>query len=451
MDLLINRYLSQDSRDVLAREIEDDITDVRARSNRMRKLEADALETTDPSEAVRMNSEAEELRKEILSRSDDFIAKTSRLFQLEGIPHTLKKIDSNLLIELDLTQVPRDNNALNFYKRAKKLTGVEKVTISLADNAPKGRAGFFRRKDGRVEIGYKEALNLIEGEMGVTPRHEFRHALFASKEAQDIPSAFQMRFKTVKDGKLLNNKKIYDTYMSAEEIYNWSTDFQTLSKKLRDAKGAIERATIIGDIQNKANKYVHLADTAANVSDDMIRELEKAIKKKKFSIINFVDDQPLVQIQDADKRILELGFFGDERSAIFKEAQAARLKVRNAAVKVIKPELKKLGLTDITSKEYIKKMRELETAYLKSPEARKVLSAYGPLAEKVALDALERLKTLKRIAEVQNKEVKGLKTLLKTYEESKSLDLIESIRAQCKKIGDNVKERYKNSLFNQGT
>ncbi|HXH74697.1 MAG TPA: hypothetical protein VNJ08_07010 [Bacteriovoracaceae bacterium] len=379
------------------------------------------------------DAEVEELKLELHGKNDAFLARTSKLLGDEGVPNFLEKHNGNLVMTLSLDSKPTTNKAFSFYQRAQKTFGVDKVTISFGENAANKRSGFFRRSDGRVEIGYNEVLNLLDGQIGVTPRHEFRHAAFAHKEKSGVSSAFQMKFRSSKSGNLLNEHLRYDTYMSAEEIYNWSTDFQTLSKKLRDATPDIE------------------AQTATEVPEKMIARLEETIKLKKYSRIEFLEGQ-FIGFEDELGRRLDLGYFGTEQKKMFEEAQSLNKRLGSEAKEFTDLHMKDRGLKYPESVENKLARKEFNMKYLNTPEGKKLSSKLYAAKEKIAIDAIERLITMKRIAEAQHKAVKVLRVALNNLENAPEANRkahISVLRAQINKIGNNVKEGFKDSLFNK--
>lgn len=333
----------------------------------------------------------------------------------------------------------------------KEKFGVEKITISLGENAPLKRAGFYRSSDGRVEIGYQEIINLIEGKVGVTPKHEIRHAIFENKKISNAPSVYQIRFKASQDGKLLNEKMSYDQYMSSEEIYNWSTDLQTYAQQMKgtNAEDLIKHKLLLKPISHKNNGLITLTETGSSLPDGMINNLQKMIQEKnyttlklyKYNEFSFLDDQ---------ERMTIMSLVGDERIKLYSSITTARLNLENGVLDFSIPKLTKRGLSDPHSDEYLAAMKQLKQYFSKTPKGLELQSRFNDANLELAKYAINRLNDLKKISQAQRTDALLLKGLISKFEDpitGGTPEQLIAIKKQMFTIGRNVKEEYKDSIL----
>src|SRR5690606_12170962 len=98
----------------------------------------------------------------------------------------------------------------------------------------------------RMEIGPHQGLQLLEEFVNTTGRHELRHSMFLAKRNRGEDSIFHLQFHASPGGRnLLNKDRMYDAYMSAEELYTFSTDLETYAK--------IFKGDLITNLENRKN------------------------------------------------------------------------------------------------------------------------------------------------------------------------------------------------------
>ncbi|MBA2404398.1 MAG: hypothetical protein H0V66_06475 [Bdellovibrionales bacterium] len=214
--------------------------------------------------------------------NDKFTNKLHDLYIKEGIPSKIVKDEKSglLTIELDFTAAS-PNATFNYLKEVKTKFDVKKITIDLNDHVKRKSEAVYIPSQGRIELGPNQAISLLEDYLSPSTKHESRHAMFAGKIIREEDSIYHMHFWAAGDKKL-NEVGFYDKYMSAEELYNYSTDMQILaqsfkSKDLADPKVA---KSFYSQAKEKHHFFTQSAKANRDVGIYMEKALDDIIKQK---------------------------------------------------------------------------------------------------------------------------------------------------------------------------
>jgi hypothetical protein len=223
----------------------------------------------------------------VLTRlNDSFIERLHRLYSEDGIKSLVevsKKGHKVIKLDFSLEQppgtVPRSlNRIFNRY-------GLREITINLKENASRKSLGFFRPSELRIELGPQQGIRLLENYLTTTGIHEARHAMFNKYLDLGIDSLYHMSF-IGSEKKLLNGKKMYDRFMSAEELYTFSTDLQKILNSMQG--GDVDK--LLPQLASKARGLKTVSATAMTVTDEMIFTLKNFMNEKSLFENIYVDD-----------------------------------------------------------------------------------------------------------------------------------------------------------------
>jgi hypothetical protein len=217
-----------------------------------------------------------------ISVNDRFANRLHDLYTKSGIPSKVVNDEKSglLILELDFT-APSSNATFNYLKEVKSKFKVQKVTVSLDDHVKWKSEAFFNSIDGRIEIGPRQAISLLEDYLSSATKHESRHAMFAGKVLREEDSIYHMQFWAAGEKKL-NDFRSYERFMSAEELYNYTTDMQTLAQSFKAADLADPKMANSFYSQAKARHYYfsECAKSNRDVGQYMETALDDIIKQK---------------------------------------------------------------------------------------------------------------------------------------------------------------------------
>jgi hypothetical protein len=374
------------------------------RIKQIEKLHKTKLAANDVAAAEQLTKNIDEIKLNMIEVNERFVHDAAKILETEGISTTTYKEKEFLILQLNLDKVPKGNRALKTYKKIKDRYGVDKITVNLSDNILKKRVGVYSGSQDRVEIGYQEIFNILEGKAGITAKHELRHGIFNHKKEQNIPSTYQVRFYASLDERyLLNQKNKYETYMSSEELYNWSTDLQTLAQQMKSVSGD-DTINLLEKITSKNNGLMTIAETSSDVSEVMIKKLKSMMSEKDFSRISLGENRTVIVTDDLGRRT-ELSLIGTEREKLISNLQRAQ----NSQSKLVSAQMD------------------------------------------IANYAVERLEELKLVGEAQKMEGKRLVELIQKYTDPTNggkVEQLNAVKEQMFKMAKNVKEHYKGSVLN---
>jgi hypothetical protein len=286
--------------------------------------------------------------------------------------------------------------------------------------------------------------------------------MFFAKRTQGYDSIFHARFFASPDGNLLNGDKVYDTFMSAEELYTFSTDFQSLGQVFKGefVTDLAKRASLINQIDDHQDMFKIVATAHEKIAVEMMNsldEIQKSTGKKQFiHMAQTQDGNWTLRIRDKLKREAELVLVGPEEKALAKKFIDVNGQADAKMNSAIEKKLKELGMdTDaIGAKAQQGKLTPEEGAllnktyqdYMLSPEALASSKELDLALAPVISNAKKQMSDLKNLATIQVKEAEELDKLLKLYADKKlggKTAQLEALKDQMFKTAKNVKEGYK--------
>ena len=410
-------------------------------------------------------------------------ARVNEMRVLEGQVHTVgNRFTENLLkvlkdndipvemgfgyprtLVLDFSK-PSTNYAVEMYRRVQSRFGMNKISISLTENTLYSTRGFFLPAHKRLEMGYEQALDLLREHFNAVSKHESRHGMFFAKRAKGKDSVFHASFRSSGDDVYLNSERFYHEFMSAEELYTFSTDLQSLAQALKGEylTDAVKSAEFV-KVATKNNRHLNtVASTSKNMSQSMmdaIDEIRKSPQPSKFLDVStrqegnwsvkFWDKQgrevDLVFVDPVDKAHVQAAFTMrkdiEAKTKAFLDAKitAAGRNPHGIAndinYGVLKPEDKKL-LEDFTAE------------FFASSEGSALIKNYDELAKPVIDRAYNKMKDLNKLSDHQLAASDKLARELSAYEKSPHQAQLQVIRDQLVKTAKNVKEDYSGFALN---
>ena len=403
--------------------------------------------------------------QEIAAINKDFVHDLHKIYEKEGIySKIVTTVDKQTGVtkyglELDFTQKASTNTAFEFYKRASSRFELNKVTVNLEDAASSSALGFFQPSTLRMEVGPNQGLQLLEEYVNSTGRHELRHAMFMAKRSRGDDSIFHLRYHASPGGKhLLNENRMYDGYMSAEELYTFSTDLQTLSQVFKgemvtDLK---KREGIINQIYNKNRGLKIISETNRQMAASMLESLND-IQKGSHSIGTYELFQAKhglsLQLKDKLGRVSVMEFVSDEEMKLFTEGVEVYQEISKSKNAYVDKMLRERGIDpgDLIARAKEGKMTGGEKGYVtflseefsKTAEAadlqKKMDKAMAPVLNKAKLE----FEQLQKLSSAQFESVNKTETMLKQYAQSGDPKDLAGLRKQLVVTGKNVKEDYK--------
>ena len=450
----------------------DDLELINRKGAEMRAMEAryrELHEIKNPGKEVidemhDLDMKATFLSQEMTVINNSFVRKVNDIYKKKGIPSILVEDEKGVLtLQLDFTRAPRESNAFEFYRRVSQRFGVQRITMSLKENAKKSFRGYFNAAEARIEMGSEQAISLLQEYINVTGKHESRHAMFFAKKNRGTPSIFHAQFHA-NGSKLLNENGMYDRYMSAEELYTFSTDLQTIAQAFKGkflTDIPLQR-TLLGQATDKAESLKVISDATTEFTGSMINSLtDQSSGKKPYGIKLFPQPNGNVQVQVTDEfnRMATIDLVSEAEKASF-----ARLK-KNEELRGQRMEEdfpKYLTGRGIDPAEFTRKM-EADQLTL---EERATMENYAqefdasPVAVQLKQDAMNsvkeiiiiskvRLEKIRKVAEFQAQEVGRLTGLIGELQRHPTPQNIQTVRNQMFWMAKNVKEDYKGFVLNK--
>lgn len=415
------------------------------------------------------------LTREMIDLNNSFVLKMRELFKKQGIPAEIVTTSDTtqawrmfeganpevagkevMSLKLTLDSGPTSNEGFNYYRRIQKAFGLDAVTLSLKDTGGMGAGGIFFPHLGRLEVGPHGAANLLRKYIDVTGKHESRHAMFQGKRLRGEASIFHTQFHASPNGNLLNERNFYEQFMSAEELYTFSTDIQTLAQVFKGDFITVEakKLALLKQMEEKSAGLLQVATTANEVSGKMIQNLEKILALKEPS--------PNVAIQpgkdgtfnllftDELGRASNLTFVSEAEKGLLTSLQEAGKKMEDASDAHIVKRLQEQGVdvealkkrNDLgTFTEEDKKMvLSLSVEYMKLPETKVLAQEQFAAYQKIIESGKTRMEKLHQLSAIQMEEVVKLRRMVF---DGTDPGQIEELKKQMFLIGKNVKEDYK--------
>jgi hypothetical protein len=402
------------------------------------------------------------LQSEINGINHSFIQKLEEVYKGEGIPHRIyQEPDGSIGLMLDFSTPAVDNRAFEKIRKFKEKFKVQTVTVSLKDNAKENSLGFFQSYKERMEIGPNQALGLLEDYTTLVTKHEARHAMFNAKRLVGEDSLYHLSFSSPKKGGL-NDFKVYDEYMSAEEIYNHSTDLQTYAQLMKGEVTEFGMDLMLSKISNQADMVRKLSSTGNNVSQGMISSLDDVLKNENYlsrvKIKEVNKGNVSLRFEDADGREVNVMFVTKSESDIAKGIKIYEDRIAEHRKKMTMLLLKREGInipqfmtkleTRTLSKEEFDLYNRLQKESLLTSEGKRLRKDLDAHVEPLLKKAREKLVNLSRLSVIQEKASNSLMAMIKAHKE-KGFVSLEDIKAEMFRIAKNVKEEYSGFALNK--
>lgn len=405
----------------------------------------------------------QELSKEITEINNKYINDMHAIYAKEGIPSQIvAQSDGALVLKLDFSAPPTKRTAYEFYRRVQSRFGLNQVTLSLKENAELGFAGFFSPQAKRIEMGPQQGFSMLEDYFNTVSKHESRHSMFAHKREIGDDSIFHTQFYASSNGNLLNSDKMYDTYMSSEELYTYSTDMQSLAQAFtRDIITDIpEKRALLQQIFSQNENFKSIANSSKNITSEMIKSLDEIDKSinpyEKISIQKNNDGKLNLNFKDKLNRQTTITMVSQEEKQLAQNFSQAQANLSQFLDQYVTLNFEKAGmnLQDFLSRASQNKLTAEEVATIQNfakeglatPNGKQLIVELNQAARPMIKNARENMDALNRLAEIQLKESEKLKTMLSDLAAKKDNILdkdLELLKHQMFTTSKNVKEDYR--------
>ncbi len=217
------------------------------------------------------------LNPELIARNNAFIRRTQQELREQGILTDVFEINQGAL-GLKLTGATRDaNRAGRFYTRAGDKFAPESITFSLLDQNLIDSNAYIKANGSRVELSMPSALMLLENKTSIPALHEFRHQVFLARRNQGKGSIYDVKFLAAPKTDLYGHlragpSRIYDDYMSGEELYTYARDIRNYATRLRKYSDDERKKIVQFEISHLDN-----LNTLAKNTKDLVRSFSETL------------------------------------------------------------------------------------------------------------------------------------------------------------------------------
>ena len=398
-----------------------------------------------------------DLQGEIYVVGNRFSENLFKTFKEKGIP-----VEFNYghpkMVTLDFSQ-PSSNYAVEMYRRVKDRFGIEKLTISLSENTLHSSRGFFMPGRKRLDMGYEQGMDLLREHFNAVSKHESRHGMFFAKRMKGKDSVFHASFKASPDDVYLNQNKYYHEYMSAEELYTFSTDLQTLAQGFKGEylTDAVKRAEIL-KVAAKNNKNLStVAATSKEMSQSMMDSIDEILKSPDLSKHLKIEvphggGRWNVQYTDKNGRTAEQVFVSAADEELVRSANSIRKDLEAKTKVFVDEKLTQAGRNPrmiendrnyrVVGVEDQKLIDKFTAEYLAGAEGTVLSANLNQTSKEIYLRSREKFQDLNRLSEIQLRASDRLAKDLALYQASPYDSQLRVIRDQMVKTAKNVKEDY---------
>ncbi len=418
------------------------------------------LSEVDKAEKIKvLNNSIAEKRLVLKEMNKEYIEGLYEIYKKEGIPVQIVKNDKFLRLELDFTREPTTRSGFEFYKRAKNRFGLDKITINLEDTAGSRANGYFVEGAKRVEAGPNQGLQLLDDYINTTGKHELRHSMFFAKRNRGDDSLFHLQFHASKDGKhLLNDQNFYSSFMSAEELYTFSTDLQSFGQVLKGefVTDLNKQKGLISQISSKNKGLQTVATTNKQLADSMIESIDESVKVANFESL-LIYQRPngvlVLEIPDKTGRVAVMSFVSSEEKSLLMVPHNLKAEFTKRQEQFLISELQKQGIDhnqlltqiktgSVTSDELLR-IQAIAKSYESTAEAIDLNQKYNQFLIPAMNKTKKKFEDLRKLSEIQLKESKALDPLIAEVEKTGKYADIDNLRTKLFETAKNVKEDYK--------
>ncbi len=402
------------------------------------------------------------IRGEITILNDDYLQKMHDIYQGQGIPSELiKGQDGALVLKLDFKASPTDAKAFEFYRRIKNKFGLNEVTLSLKDNAENRSAGFFMPSVKRIEMGPQQGFSMLDDYFNSVSKHESRHSMFANKRITGDDSIFHVQFHASQNGNLLNSEKVYDSYMSSEELYTFSTDLQSLGQALNrnDFTNLNSTQQLLQQITESNQMFKVVSQSTKSVTQDMLVALDELKTQKsiaaKIGVIQRNDGSLNLSFADKLGRQTQIVLVNAQEKADgvkFLEAQKSLNQLLDKEVTQLFQQsggdvsglIKRLN-SNQASADDVAQLQKFSQEAMAKTEIQTQVKQMDALAQPLLKNARDNMLQLNLLAEIQLLESQKIFKHLEQLSTSPALDFqsVQPLKENMFKLAKNVKEDYK--------
>lgn len=408
------------------------------------------------------------ITREITDINNKYITELHTIYSGEGIPALIVTRDDGVkILKLDFSAPPTKKTAYEFYRRVQSRFGLKEVTLSLKQNAEAGFGGFFSPAEQRIDMGPGQGLSMLEDYFNSVSKHESRHSMFFHKRAVGDDSIFHTQFFASSKGDLLNADKVYDTYMSSEEVYTFSTDLQSLAQAFsRDViTDAAAKQQLVNQISSHNETFLAVTKSTKGVTQEMVNsldELKKSINPSEaFQVFKSETDQLSIEFGDKLNRRTSIIMVSEAEKKLAQkmlDAVSARSSyldqyVTNELVKKgtdIKDFMSRLQQGQVTADE-VSSIQKLALEGMNTTQGKILTKELNQTTIPLIQNARENMAALNKLSEIQIGESEKIDKMLKkiiAMKDKVTDEEIAILKHQLFNTAKNVKEDYRGFALN---
>lgn len=280
-------------------------------------------------------------------------------------------------IEL-LDNANNNSNAARLISRYKEVMDTKTVTFDFFENIDFHSAGFSQSANRRIDLGISGVRNIVLDDLvTMVGKHEFKHAGFARMRSLNKDSIYHSQFMSNSD-RSLTSSKIYEHYMSSEELYNFANNPLWASERMRSISKFAPQDYIDDLLQ--INRYIKMTNSISMQTTELTSDFIKLIKNtdlkdpSKLSISFFnksyqpsqgLDEVFYIAINDHSKQRILMEFVNPEMMnevrVIFQQKQKIMTKFTNEIVKIDPQDAK--AIAELQTQFYLAEMQAAEKQY----------------------------------------------------------------------------------------
>lgn len=435
----------------------------------VKKLYLDRMETVNARVAklevpmAQRNEMLEQAKVEIVGDlrlyPNRIVTEAQKLFNDAGIPVKVRyrKVGPNRFKYLELGVGGSGKSAaIRKIQRYKERFGTKVVTFDFFENITVGVEAISYPAIKRIDLGIRGLKSiLLDDLVTMIGKHEFHHAAFAAKRANNVSSIYHTSYRANGVKNLSSLEGGYDRMMSAEELYNWANNSFWASSRIMNIRNfhisdyLDDLASIHMDLKGTRK----IAQSTQEITENTVRAI-KAMRKEiddgDFTFIVLTEKEELargmdeafnfVLFDDANKVLIN-EFIGPE----YADEVAIILKNRKSIEVSHADELAKAdsanGRSKIMEKLFKEENRTSKNSFLKVLRTfEKNQRTLGKVASTLEVEAEAAFrKTDDFVVRVQ----KALETNKDALSDPRWAEEFKSLGQEYRKLGNLVKEDYK--------
>lgn len=267
-----------------------------------------------------------------LNKENDYIVEQlQKMLELNGIKTDII-IDFNQAKALKINLNEKSSNqVIEFLQKVKDKYPVDRITYGPYDNIKYESVAFYTPGQKRLDLGKEQTMALVKDILFPSTKHELRHLIIHSKKLKGELTPYSISFDASDLKKLSNN--VYTEHLSTEEIYNYSTDIGTSSRKINQMlknNNLIKLSKEVDEVEQNLVRVMQVSKTTDELTDFQIDNVSRVIKKlkeKRLSDLELMDVEEIhkISIKPHQKMIILKDYSGRQTKIPFVSEKELKL------------------------------------------------------------------------------------------------------------------------------